>query len=92
MAADNLLMWNIAAGETFTIPEGFLFASIYPSSGATYTITNSLNGEITNVSLKISPAINTVFTFPNAPSLSGWTNHVISASSGSVLVVYANGS
>lgn len=87
----NMLFLNVPSGESKTIPAGFLFASISPASGATYTITNSLDGEITNVSLKTSPSIGTVFTFPSPPSTEGWTAHIIAASGGAVTIAYASG-
>lgn len=91
MAADNLLFWNVAAGETFTIPEAFAFASVYPSTGATFTITNSLAGTIDDVSTTVSEPIGVAFTFPDPPTLDGWADHIITAIDASVIVVYANG-
>lgn len=92
MTGGNLLFANVANGNTFTLAAGFLFASIYPESGATYTIQNSLPGAIENVSTVTSAAIDTTFTIPPPPSLlTGWNEHVITASGGSVLIIYATG-
>ncbi len=89
--ASNLLMINLTAGQSFTIPEGFLWASIKPSSGATYTITNGLAVDMAGISLKTSPAIEEVFTFGPQPSLGAFKEHTIAATGGAVLVVYTNG-
>ncbi len=89
--ASNLLMYNITAGQSFTIPEGFLWASIKPASGATYTITNGLAGDQANFSLKTSPAIDDVFTFGPMPSLQAYKAHIIAATGGAVLIAYTNG-
>ncbi len=86
----NLLMWNLTAGQSFIIPEGFLWASINPASGASYTITNSLTGG-TDASLRISPAIEDVFTFGPQPSLAAFAAHTITAAGGAVFIVYTNG-
>lgn len=91
MATSNTLFITLAAGETFTLPDGFLSASIYPASGASFTITNSLGGEIEGVSLQVSAAIDTVYTFGQPPSLEGWANHIITASGGQVTITYATG-
>ncbi len=89
--AANLLMINLLAGESFTIPEGFLWASVNPASGATYTITNSQAVDMEDISLKTSPAIEDVFTFGPMPSLGAFKAHTIAATGGAVLVVYTNG-
>lgn len=92
MPASNMLFMQIGSGETFTIPKGFLFASIYPESGASFTMTNSLEGNgIPNVSTKTSASIDTIYTFPDSPSLQGWAEHVITASGGNVIITYATG-
>lgn len=91
MNLSNLLTWTLTTGQTFTLPEGFLFASIYPATGASFTITNSLPGGIANVSLKTTGSIDTAFSIPTAPTIDGWKEHVITASGGTVLIVYATG-
>ncbi len=53
----NLLFINIVPGTPQSIPAGFMIASISPSSGASYTITNSLPAGISGVSSQSSPAI-----------------------------------
>lgn len=91
MAADNLLFKTVAPGTPFTLPLGFLFASFYPASGASYTITNSLEHAITNEYDIVSGAIDTAFTVPTSPSLDGWAEHTITATDGNITVVFATG-
>lgn len=92
MITSNMLFWTLTNGNTFSLPEGFLFASIYPLSGASFTITNSLNGDgIQDVSLKTSAEIDTAYTFPPSPMLSGWNQHIITAIGGDVIITYATG-
>lgn len=91
MAADNLLFKTVAPGTPFVLPSGFLIASFLPATGATYTITNSLSGGVTNEYDIISAAYSTVYTFPAAPSLDGWAPHTITAIGGSVYVAFATG-
>lgn len=91
MPKSNMLFLNVPSGQEKTIPSGFLFASILPASGATYTIENNLEGEIENVSLKVSPSIGSTFTFPSPPSTDGWEEHTIAATGAAVIIAYASG-
>ena len=76
---------TISAGSDFDIPEGFITASIKPSTGASFTFENSKGN--------ISPVIDGVFTFPssNAIAASGWASHKVTAIGASIEIVYATG-
>lgn len=91
MAQSNLLILICPAGSTMEIPEGFLWASINPGTDGTYTITNSLSGEIVDVSKTVTSAISVPFTFPSAPSLEGYKAHTIAATTADALITYTNG-
>lgn len=85
----NILFLNVQSGESKTIPEGFIIASFNPAEGASYTITNSQNGDIGD-NLKISSSISIPFTTPVCPVPDGYAEHRITASGGSILVAYIN--
>lgn len=91
MAAANLLFKVVAPGTPFTIPSGFIAASMYPATGATYTITNSSAGSVPDVSDKISASIGVAYSFPDPPSLEGYAAHIITATGGNITVTYTNG-
>ena len=92
MAVDNLLFLVITAGSSVEIQAGFNFLSIRPRSGATYTITNSLAGDLpSNQGNRVSGSYSVDFTFPDPPSPDGWASHIITASGGSVDVTFSNG-
>jgi hypothetical protein len=83
MSYINLIPQTITAGTSFTIPQGFFMASINPGSGASFTITNNLG--------QVSGSYATVFSFPFGISPSGWDQHIITATGGTVYVEYASG-
>ncbi len=83
----NLLVLVATTSVPAVIPAGFLWASINPSEGASYTITNSS----TAGGIIVTPAILVPFSFPSPPSLEGFGAHTITASVGDVTIVYTNG-
>lgn len=89
--ANNLLFLIATPGTPAVIPGNFQFASINPATDASYTITNSLDGNISGVGLTVSSAIEIPFTFPDPPNQDGWGEHTITATGGDVLIAYSNG-
>lgn len=87
----NLLILIAEPGTPVVIPAGFLWASINPAEDVTYTITNSLSGEMAGVSEIVTPAISIPFTFPSPPSLEGFKAHTVTVTGGNATIVYTNG-
>ncbi len=83
----NLLVLVATVASPATIPAGFLWASINPGSGVTYTITNSSSAG----GVLVTPAIAVPFSFPSPPSLEGFEAHVITVTGGDATIVYTNG-
>jgi hypothetical protein len=84
----NLLSMVVPAGQSLPIPGGFMMASINPSEGASFTITNSLPNDIGQWR-KTSGSYSTIFTFPYLPY--GWNEHTINATGGDVYIEFING-
>ncbi len=80
----NMIPVTVTSGNTFPLPAGFIFASIKPATGASFTYTNSFRDGIT------SAAIDIPFTFPDAGQRS-WAAHTITAIGGSIEISYATG-
>lgn len=60
----NMKFARAVSGTPLILASGFVFASITPESTSTYSITNSMSGDIPPA-LKISPSLSGVFSFPD---------------------------
>lgn len=86
-----MLFASVASGESFTLPAGFVFASISPGASTSFTITNSLSIPPATGVTNTSPAISGVYSFPLAAGSSGWDAHEITATGGTVVITYSTG-
>lgn len=90
MAFLNSFFIKITAGNSAEIPQGFMMASILPDSNASYTITNSIGGDLGPNALATSTPISGIYTFPlaNPFNQNGYDTHTVTAIGGDVLVSY----
>jgi hypothetical protein len=85
----QLLNITLADGESVTLQD-FIWASILPASGATFTLSNTAPPE-TDVNETTSGPLNTAFSTGNSPSQQGWEDLTVTASGGDVYIEYCKG-
>jgi hypothetical protein len=83
----SLFFATVTSAVPFTIPEGFLYASLDVESTASYTITNTVGLPAVP---STSGAVTNAFTFPYI-NIDGWAAHTITVSTGTVVIVYTTG-
>lgn len=86
----NVLFLTVGDGETAIIPIGTLWFAMNPSTGASFTITNSAPVE-TGKNTGTSGPISTPFSSGECPNAEGWNQHTITASAGTVYISYVTG-
>lgn len=89
----NALFARATPGNPIVLGRGFMFASFAPENGSTYTVTNSLPGDIAPAT-KVSPVLAATLSLPNIQELNpnGYHTHTITCVSGTAIdIMYVTG-
>lgn len=91
MNGSQIYNLTIETGTSVTLAQGFVWASITPASGATYTIKSDNAPVAPDINDGASAAYSSAFSTGNAPSQNGWDEFTIAATGGNVYVSYCVG-